>query len=113
MITIWHNPRCSKSRQTLALLQERGKEIHIRNYLEDAPSEAELRHVSSLMNTNAITLMRQGEAKFKELGLSADDTDTVLIAAMAAHPILIGRPIVITKSRAALGRPPVAVLDIL
>ena len=113
MITIWHNPRCSKSRQTLALLQEQGKEIHIRNYLEEAPSEAELRQTLSLLDINAIALMRRGETKFKELGLSAEDTDAALIAAMAAHPILIERPIVFTPTRAAIGRPPEAVLEIL
>ena len=113
MITIWHNPCCSKSRQTLALLQERRNDIHIRNYLEDAPSENELRQALLLLDTNAFTLMRRGEAKFKELGLSVDDTDTTLITAMATHPILIERPIVFTPTRAAIGRPPEAVLDIL
>ena len=113
MITIWHNPRCSKSRQTLALLQERSSDIIIRNYLEKAPTEVELQRVLSLLGTTAITIMRQGEATFKELGLNADDTDTTLITAMATHPILIERPIVFTPTRAAIGRPPEAVLDIL
>ncbi len=113
MITIWHNPRCSKSRQTLVLLQERGGDIIIRNYLETPPTEAELQRALSLLGTNAIAVMRPGEAKFKELGLSADDAEDTLIAAMAAHPILIERPIVFTRTRAAIGRPPEAVLEIL
>lgn len=113
MITIWHNPRCTKSRQTLALLQQRSSDIIIHEYLKVAPTEADLRQVLSLLGTNAIGLMRQGETLFKELGLSADDTDITLIAAMAAHPILIERPIVFTNARAAIGRPPEAVLEIL
>jgi len=110
---IWHNPRCSKSRQTLALLQERARDIIIREYLEEAPSEAELRQALSQLGTNAIAIMRKGEALFKELGLCADDDDAVLIAAMAAHPSLIERPIVFANGRAAVGRPPEAILDIL
>ena len=83
-ITIWHNPRCSKSRQTLALL-----------------------------GVPAIGMMRPKEALFAELGLSRDDADDALIAAMAAHPKLIERPIVLANGRAAMGRPPEAVLEIL
>ncbi len=113
MITIWHNPRCSKSRQTLALLQERFSDIRIRKYLEDAPSENDLRAALILLELDPIAIMRRGEALFKELGLSPDDSDDALIAAMAAHPILIERPIVFAHGRAALGRPPAAVLDIL
>jgi arsenate reductase len=113
MITIWHNPRCSKSRQTLALLQERCSDINIRKYLEDAPSENDLRAALILLEVDPIAIMRTGEAVFKELGLSQDDSDERLIAAMAAHPILIERPIVFAHGRAAVGRPPEAVLEIL
>jgi arsenate reductase len=113
MITIWHNPRCSKSRQTLALLQERTSGITIRTYLEDAPSEEELRAALIALNVSAIEIMRTGEPLFKELGLSQNDGDDRLITAMAAHPILIERPIVFANNRAALGRPPEAVLEIL
>ena len=113
MITIWHNPRCSKSRQTLALLQERCSDINIRKYLEDAPSENDLRAALVLLEVDPIAIMRKGEAVFKELGLSQDDSDERLIAAMAAHPILIERPFVFAHGRAAVGRPPEAVLEIL
>ncbi len=113
MITIWHNPRCSKSRQTLALLEERGEEIDIRAYLEDAPSAEEIRTTLRQLGLRAIDITRTGEAIFKELGLSKTADDAVLIAAMAQHPKLIERPIVIKGARAAVGRPPESVLDIL
>lgn len=113
MITIWHNPRCSKSRQTLALLEERGADITIRTYLDDAPTVDDLQQVLTKLGVPAIEIMRTGEALFKELELSKTDDDATLIAAMAANPKLIERPIVITQTRAALGRPPEAVLDIL
>ena len=113
MITIWHNPRCSKSRQTLALLQERSSDINIRTYLDDAPSQDDLRAALTTLGVGAIEIMRTNEAVFKELGLSRGDGDDRLIAAMVAHPILIERPIVFANNRAALGRPPEAVLDIL
>ncbi|SEQ47237.1 arsenate reductase (glutaredoxin) [Thalassovita taeanensis] len=112
MITIWHNPRCSKSRQALALLQERGP-VTIRLYLQDAPSIDELYAASTALGLSPIAMMRTGEAVFKELNLSKADPDVTLIAAMAAHPILIERPIVFSDSRAAVGRPPEAVLALL
>ncbi|WP_095590513.1 arsenate reductase (glutaredoxin) [Actibacterium ureilyticum] len=112
-ITIWHNPRCSKSRQTLALIEERGGTITIRKYLDDAPSADEIRETLALLGMPAIQMMRPKEALFAELGLSRDDTDDTLIAAMAAHPKLIERPIVFANGRAAMGRPPEAVLQIL
>jgi len=113
MITIWHNPRCSKSRQTLALLAARVDDITIRTYLDDAPTGDDIRAARDLLGCRAIDMMRTGEALFKELGLSKSDPDEVLIAAMAAHPKLIQRPIVFANGRAALGRPPEQVLDIL
>lgn len=113
MTTIWHNPRCSKSRQTLALLQDRGIEPTVRLYLDDAPSEADLRAVCAALGIAPIALMRTGETLFKELGLSKTAPDETFIAAMAAHPKLIERPVVLKDGKAALGRPPEAVLDIL
>ena len=113
MTTIWHNPRCSKSRQTLALLQEKGEEVTIRAYLDDAPTAAELRDALQALGLGVIDITRTGEVVFKELGLSKTDNDATLIAAMASHPKLIERPIVFKDGRAALGRPPEAVLDIL
>ena len=112
MITIWHNPRCSKSRQTLALVEEKG-DVTIRRYLEDAPSLAELQEVQTLLGVPAIAMMRPKEARFKELGLRKTDDDAILLAAMAENPVLIERPIVLANGKAALGRPPEAALDIL
>lgn len=112
-VTIWHNPRCTKSRQTLALLQEQGCDITERRYLDDAPTEAEIRDTLALLALRPIELMRTKEAAFKEQGLTKESDDAILIAAMAATPKLIERPVVFANGRAALGRPPEAVLEIL
>jgi arsenate reductase (glutaredoxin) len=113
MITIWHNPRCSKSRQALALLE--GKtDVQVRKYLEDAPSETEIRAaLAALGNPPAITMMRTGEKQFKELGLTRTTDDAALIAAMAQHPILIERPIAFAANHAVIGRPPENVLALI
>ncbi len=111
--TIWHNPRCAKSRETLALLRDRGVAIEERRYLDSPPTEAELRETLALLGLPAIGLMRTKEAAFRELGLSRDMADDALIAAMAATPKLIERPVVFANGKAALGRPPAAVLEIL
>lgn len=113
MTTIWHNPRCSKSRQTLALLQGRGITPAIRLYLDDAPSADEIRQARDTLGCRAIDMMRTGDDLFKDLGLVKTDNDETLVAAMAAHPKLIERPIVFSGNRAVLGRPPEQVLDIL
>ena len=113
MITIWHNPRCSKSRQALALLEGRGEEVQVRRYLDDAPNADELRLTRDTLGLRAIEMMRTGEAVFKELGLSKSDDDETLIAAMAANPKLIERPVVFAKGQARIGRPPEKVLEIL
>lgn len=112
MTVIWHNPRCSKSRQTLALLEENGVQPKIRTYLADAPNEEELRTVLKKLSASPKDIVRKGEAVFKELNLKAAD-DPTLLSAMVTHPILIERPIVINGDRAAIGRPPEKVLDIL
>lgn len=112
MTEIWHNPRCSKSRQTLALLEGRGITPTIRLYQQDAPSEAEIRAVLQALDRPASALVRTGEALFRESGLSKDMDEDHLIAAMAAHPALIERPVVLHKGRAALGRPPESVLTL-
>lgn len=112
-VTIWHNPRCSKSRATLALLQENGVEPEIRLYLSDPPSADELRRAAAMLGLPVIGFTRTGEKVFKELGLGKDASDEELIAAMVAHPILIERPIVFANGRAAVGRPPENVLQIL
>ncbi len=113
-VTIYHNPRCSKSRQTLALLEDRGIAPQIVPYLETPPDAATLKRILGLLGLAARDLMRRKETIYKELGLfdlglSEDD----LIRAMVENPILIERPIVLAGDRAALGRPPEAVLDIL
>jgi len=113
-VTIFHNPRCSKSRATLALLQERGIEPDIRLYLEDPPDASELRQLLNQLGLKPRELMRKGEQEFREQGLANPGlSDAQLIAAMAATPRLIERPIVIADGRAALGRPPESVLEIL
>ncbi len=108
-VEIWHNPRCTKSRQTLALLTA----PTVRLYLKDAPTVAEIKAALDTLGVPAIAMMRTGEAVFKDLGLSKTDDADKLIAAMAAHPILIERPIVFANGKAAIGRPPEAVLEIL
>ena len=111
--TIWHNPRCSKSRQTLALLQEQGCEITERRYLDEPPTAEEIRAALALLGLAPIDLMRRREPEFRAAGLSPQSDDDTLVAAMAATPKLIERPVVFANGRAALGRPPEAVLAIL
>lgn len=113
-VRIYHNPRCSKSRQTLALLEERGIAPEIVLYLETPPSEARIEELLDLLGVPARALMRKREAAYRELGLGDPAlTRTDLVAAMAAHPILIERPVVVSGTRAAIGRPPENVLEIL
>ncbi|EAQ04855.1 arsenate reductase [Pseudooceanicola batsensis HTCC2597] len=102
---LWHNPRCSKSRQALALIESHGHRPKIRAYLHDAPSEDEIRGVLASLRLAPIGMMRRSEKRFAELGLSAQSEPDTLIAAMAENPILIERPILIVGSRAAIGRP--------
>ena len=111
--TIYHNPRCSKSRNTLALLQENGIEPDVVLYLESAPTASDIHALLQKLGIAAAGLVRKGEAEYKEAGLSADSSEDALVAAMAAHPKLIERPIVVRGDRAVLGRPPENVLDLL
>jgi len=114
MISIYHNPRCSKSRQTLALLEERGIEPNIVLYLETPPDADTLKSILEKLAIEPRQLLRKGEAAYKENNLADNSlSDEQLIAAMVAHPKLIERPIVINGDKAALGRPPEQVLDIL
>lgn len=113
-VTIYHNPRCSKSRQTLQMLSEQGLEPHIVEYLITPPSAAELKHVLDLLALTPRDLMRKNESVYKEAGL--DDmslSDEQLITAMHENPILIERPIVLANGKARIGRPPESVLEIL
>ena len=113
-VTIYHNPRCSKSRQTLELLRTREIEPNIIEYLRNPPDSATLSRILTALGKKPRELMRRKEACYAELGL--DDTalsDDQLIEAMVANPILIERPIVLASGRAAIGRPPESVLEIL
>ena len=112
--TIYHNPRCSKSRQTLALLEERSISPRVVDYLKTPPSAAELKAILKKLGLRPRDLMRKGEPIYAELGLKDRDLDDdALIALMVANPILIERPIVVSGGKAALGRPPESVLKIL
>lgn len=112
MTVIWHNPRCSKSRQTLQLLKDHRIEPTIRLYLTDPPSIEEIQTALNLLGIEPRTLMRRRESIYKTLELAQVEDNDALITAMAAHPILIERPVVLTKDRAALGRPPESVLSL-
>ncbi|MGC1549819.1 MAG: arsenate reductase (glutaredoxin) [Rhodanobacter sp.] len=114
MIRIYHNNRCSKSRATLALLEQRGALFEVVNYLDLPPSTTELTILLKQLGMTARQLLRTGEDDYKTLKL--DDTtltDEALISAMVTHPKLIERPIVVVDGKAALGRPPEAILAIL
>ena len=111
-VTIYHNPRCSKSRQTLELIRAEGIEPMIVEYLNETPSADELKDLLQKLGKTPRDIIRNGEAVYKELGLK-DAGDDVLIEAMVANPILIERPIVVNGDKAALGRPPEGVLEIL
>jgi arsenate reductase len=111
-LTLWHNPRCGKSRAALALLAERGLSPTVRLYLKEPPTEEEIVALLRLLEVPAIGLVRTGEPVFRDLDL-ADSDDTALVAAMAAHPILIERPILVARDRAVIGRPPVRILTLL
>ena len=112
-VTIYHNPRCSKSRQTLELLRDKGIEPDIVEYLKTPPSAAELGEILGKLGMEPRDLMRRKEAPYKELNLAdPGKSRDALIAAMVENPVLIERPIVLNKGKAALGRPPEDVLKI-
>jgi arsenate reductase len=113
-ITIYHNPRCSKSRQTLALLEQRGLKPKVIEYLVAPPTEAELKRLLKLLGIPARELLRTKEAEYKQAKLDRPDvTDAEIVRAMVKYPRLIERPIVVSDNKAALGRPPKNVLKIL
>lgn len=112
--TLYHNPRCSKSRQTLQLLEENGIAPEIVLYLENSPDAQTLRSLLTKLGISARQLLRKGEAEYKERGLADDSlSEDALIQAMVAAPKLIERPIVVQGDRAVLGRPPENVLELL
>lgn len=113
-VTIYHNPRCSKSRQTLQLLRERGVEPDVVDYLKTPPDAATLRTVLSKLGLTARDVLRTGEAAYKDLGLNDPArSEDELIAAIIANPILLERPIVVAGGRAVIGRPPENVLTLM
>ena len=113
-ITIYHNPRCSKSRQTLSILEDKGMEIDVIEYLQSPPDAATLKLLIKKLGITAKDLLRKGEVEFKLAGLDKNNvTDEEMIQAMVKYPKLIERPIVVNKDKAALGRPPENVLKIL
>lgn len=111
--TIFHNPKCSKSRATLELLKERGVQPHVVEYLKTPPTAAELKAIVTQLGIRPEDLVRKGEAVYKENYAGKTLTDAQWIEAMVRHPILIERPIVIQGDKAVLGRPPENVLALL
>jgi arsenate reductase len=112
-ITIWHNPRCSKSRNAEKLLEEQGIEAEVFKYLETPPSKEEIAKVLKMLGISARELMRTKEDIYKELGLKDVGDEEKLIEAMAEHPKLIERPIVIKDGKAAIGRPIEKIIELL
>ena len=113
-LVIFHNPRCSKSRQTLSIIQERGLDLNVVEYLKNPPSKTEIKIILKKLGICPIDLMRKGETLFKEKNLNDPSvSDEYLIDCMAENPILIERPIVIRGEKAIIGRPPERVLEIL
>jgi arsenate reductase len=114
MITLYHNPRCSKSRAALELLESRGVTPTVVRYLDSPPDAATLKRLLQALGLGARALLRTGESEYGELGLdNASLSDEQLIAAMVAHPRLIERPVAFDGRRAVIGRPPERVLELL
>ncbi len=112
-LTIYHNPRCSKSRAALAILQAHEVPLRVVEYLKDPLTRAELSALRKQLDQSPKEWVRKGEAEFKQAGLDAKSTDEEILDAMAKHPILIERPIVVRGKRAVLGRPPERVLELI
>jgi len=113
-ITIWHNPRCSKSRDSFKLLEEKGIDAEVVKYLDDVPTKEELLNMLKLLGMNsAQELMRTKEAIYKELNLKDETSQEVLLEAMIANPKLIERPIIIKGNKAVIGRPIEKVIELL
>lgn len=112
-VRIYHNPRCTKSRETLALLAEHGVEPEVIDYLKEPPSEQEVEQLIDKLDIEPHALLRTKEAPYAELGLSKKSARAQVARAIAQHPILLERPIVVVGKRAAIGRPPEIVLPLL
>lgn len=113
MIKIYHNPRCRKSREGLAILENSGKEFEVVKYLDAIPSEKELTEIIDLLNISPIQLVRKIEKIWKENYKGKELTDSQIIKAMLENPKLIERPIVINYKKAVVGRPPESILEII
>lgn len=113
MITIYHNPRCMKSRQTLALIEEKGENFIVKEYLKNPPTKEELKQIVDLLEIKPLDLIRKGEAEFKDNYKGKDLSDDEWLDAMIAYPKLIERPIVIYENKAVIGRPPENVLELI
>jgi len=111
-VKIFHNPRCSKSREALKLLEEKGVDVEVVRYLDTPPTKEELKALLKMLGISARDLMRTKEKLYKELGLKEVDDEEKLIEAMVEHPKLIERPVVIKDGKAVIGRPPEKVLEI-
>ncbi len=113
MLTIYHNPRCRKSRETLQIIEENNQKVQIVEYLKDVPSESELKELLEKLGLEAHQIIRKGEPVFKENYKGKDLTNEEWIKAMVENPKLIERPIVVKGQKAVLGRPPENVLDLI
>ncbi|TCP25677.1 arsenate reductase [Tenacibaculum skagerrakense] len=113
MIKIYHNPRCSKSRQGLAIIEESGKEFTVVKYLDETLDEKELSELITLLNISPIELVRKNEKTWKEDYKGKELSDQEIIKAMVENPKLIERPIVVNNKKAVIGRPPESINDIL
>lgn len=114
MLTIWHNPRCRKSRESLALIEAAGADVTIRKYLEEVPSRAEITSILAQLGfDDPRALMRRGERIYKDLALKTVISPEKLVQAMVENPILIERPVVFNGTEAVIGRPPEAVKTLL
>lgn len=111
-LIIYHNPRCSKSRQALSILKDSGAEPRIVEYLKDVPDQTQMKEILAKLNLRPVDILRKGEQVFKEKFRNSDFTDDEWIEVMREYPKLIERPIVIKGNKAVIGRPPEKVLDL-
>ena len=112
-VTILHNPRCSKSRQSLELLNKHGVDIKVIQYLKNPPTPSEIKSILKKLNLSPSEILRTGESRFKELAISLEEISDDELALMIENPILIERPIIFDQQKAVIGRPPENTLDML
>ena len=112
-LLLLHNPKCSKSRATMALLEERGVAFEVRHYLEDPLSKPELVSLAERLGRSAREFLRAKESAFAEAGCGQNSSEDEILEAMSVHPILMERPILVRGARAAIGRPPENVVELL